>query len=156
MVKQPGPEFDVDPVGRMREQVRPEDSQHGLEDGDGHQANEQDIQISDADLAAFKLLPRPLKVLAIGEDWCRDTIDNLPIVAKLAHESVARHGGRFLIRGGAQEVIEGERSPRMVMVEFESLEAVRAWYDSEDYQACLPMRLESSKGRMIAVEGYAG
>jgi uncharacterized protein (DUF1330 family) len=74
--------------------------------------------------------------------------------AKLAHESVARHGGRFLIRGGAQEVIEGEWSPRMVMVEFESLEAVRAWYDSEDYQACLPMRLESSKGRMIAVEGY--
>jgi uncharacterized protein (DUF1330 family) len=41
------------------------------------------------------------------------------------------------------------------MVEFESLEAVRAWYESEDYQACLPMRLESSKGRMIAVEGSA-
>ena len=73
---------------------------------------------------------------------------------KLAQESVARHGGRFLIRGGAQEVIEGEWSPRMVMVEFESLGAVRAWYDSEDYQACLPMRLKSSKGRMIAVEGY--
>jgi len=75
---------------------------------------------------------------------------------KLAQESVVRHGGRFLIRGGAQEVIEGEWSPRMVMLEFDSLDAVRAWYHSEDYQACLPMRLESSKGRMIAVEGYAG
>jgi uncharacterized protein (DUF1330 family) len=76
--------------------------------------------------------------------------------AKLAQESVARHGGRFLIRGGAQVLLEGEWSPRMVMVEFDSLDAVRAWYDSEDYQACLPIRLESSKGRMIAVEGSAG
>jgi len=76
--------------------------------------------------------------------------------AKLAQESVARHGGRFVIRGGPQEVIEGDWSPRMVMVEFDSLDAVREWYRSEDYQACLPMRLESSKGRMIAVEGYAG
>ena len=75
---------------------------------------------------------------------------------KLAEQSVARHGGRFLVRGGAQEVIEGDWGPRMVMLEFDSLDAVRAWYDSDDYQACLPMRLESSKGRMIAVEGYTG
>ncbi|HEY4410474.1 MAG TPA: DUF1330 domain-containing protein [Acidimicrobiia bacterium] len=75
---------------------------------------------------------------------------------KLAQESIARHGGRFLIRGGTQEVIEGDWGPRMVMVEFDSLDAARAWYDSEDYQAILPMRLESSKGRMIFVEGSAG
>jgi uncharacterized protein (DUF1330 family) len=73
---------------------------------------------------------------------------------KLAEQSVTRHGGRFVIRGGTQEVIEGDWKPRMVMLEFESLEAVHAWYHSEDYQACLPMRLASSKARMVAVEGY--
>lgn len=75
---------------------------------------------------------------------------------KLAEQSVARHGGRFVVRGGAHEVIEGEWAPRMVVLEFDSLQAVRSWYDSDDYQACLPMRLKSTTSRMIAVEGYTG
>jgi uncharacterized protein (DUF1330 family) len=73
----------------------------------------------------------------------------------LAEASVTRHGGRFVIRGGPSEVLEGDWSPRMVVLEFESLDAVRNWYHSDDYQACLPMRLESAKSRMIAVDGYA-
>ena len=73
---------------------------------------------------------------------------------KLAEASVTGHGGRFLVRGGQTEVIEGEWSPRMVVLEFDSLDAVRSWYDSDDYQACLPMRLRASTGRMIAVAGY--
>jgi len=73
---------------------------------------------------------------------------------KLAEASVTRHGGRFLVRGGETEVIEGEWSPRMVVLEFEDLDAIRRWYHSEDYQACVGMRLSSSKGRMIAVAGY--
>ena len=74
---------------------------------------------------------------------------------KLAEASVARHGGRFLVRGGEFEVLEGEWSPRIIVLEFESVDAVRSWYHSDDYQACLPMRLSATKGRMIAVEGYA-
>jgi uncharacterized protein (DUF1330 family) len=74
--------------------------------------------------------------------------------ATLANASVLRHGGRFVVRGGPSEVLEGDWSPRMVVLEFESLDAARAWYHSDDYQACLPIRLQSSKGRMIAVEGY--
>jgi uncharacterized protein (DUF1330 family) len=70
-----------------------------------------------------------------------------------ANASVLRHGGRFVVRGGPSEVIEGDWTGRMVVLEFESLEAARAWYDSDDYQACLPLRLQSSKGRMIAVDG---
>ncbi|HYT37860.1 MAG TPA: DUF1330 domain-containing protein [Acidimicrobiia bacterium] len=72
---------------------------------------------------------------------------------QLAVASVARHGGRFVVRGGEFEVLEGEWSPRMIVLEFESLDAARSWYHSDDYQECLPMRLRSSKGRMIAVEG---
>lgn len=70
-----------------------------------------------------------------------------------ANASVLRHGGRFVVRGGPSEVIEGDWSGRIVVLEFESREAARAWYDSDDYQACLPLRLQSSKGRMIAVDG---
>jgi uncharacterized protein (DUF1330 family) len=72
-----------------------------------------------------------------------------------ASASVLRHGGRFVVRGGPSEIIEGDWSGRIVVLEFDSLEAARGWYDSDDYQACLPIRLESSKGRMIAVEGAA-
>jgi len=73
----------------------------------------------------------------------------------LALASVTRHGGRFIVRGGEIEVLEGQWSPRMIVLEFESLDDVRSWYHSDDYQECLPMRLRSAKGRMIAVEGYA-
>jgi uncharacterized protein (DUF1330 family) len=80
--------------------------------------------------------------------------DEYAAYGPLAEASVTRHGGRFVVRGGETEVIEGEWSPRMVVLEFESLDAVRSWYHSDDYQACLPMRLRASKGRMIAVAGY--
>ena len=73
--------------------------------------------------------------------------------APLAHASVLRHGGRFMVRGGPSQVIEGDWGDRMVVLEFDSLDAAQAWYHSEDYQACLPLRLKSATGRMIAVEG---
>ena len=71
----------------------------------------------------------------------------------LAFESVTKHGGRFLARGGTTEVLEGEWLPRIVVLEFDSLEAARAWYYSDDYQAAAAMRQQHSRGRMIAVEG---
>jgi uncharacterized protein (DUF1330 family) len=73
--------------------------------------------------------------------------------APLANESVLRHGGRFVVRGGPSEIIEGEWAGRMVILEFDSHDAAQAWYHSDDYQAALPIRLKSSRGRMIAVEG---
>ena len=76
--------------------------------------------------------------------------------AELAGASLLRHGGRFVVRGGPSEVLEGDWAGRIVVLEFDSPEAARAWYDSEDYQACLPIRLRNSKGRMIAVEGVTG
>ncbi|MGH9011165.1 MAG: DUF1330 domain-containing protein [Acidimicrobiia bacterium] len=73
----------------------------------------------------------------------------------LAAESVTKHGGRFLARGGTTEVWEGEWSPRIVVLEFESLEAAHAWYYSDDYQAAAAVRQQNSRARMIAVEGAA-
>jgi uncharacterized protein (DUF1330 family) len=74
---------------------------------------------------------------------------------KLAFPNVERHGGRFLVRGGATEMLEGDWAPRIVLLEFESLDAIQRWYHSDDYQAILPMRLNSTKSRLIAVDGVA-
>ena len=49
--------------------------------------NEQNLALASNDLAAFTKLPRPLKVLALAEDWCGDVIANLPILGRLARES---------------------------------------------------------------------
>ncbi len=50
-------------------------------------ANEQQLALDPADVAAFKSLPHPLNVLVIAEDWCGDVINNLPILGRLAAES---------------------------------------------------------------------
>ncbi|MDJ0849432.1 MAG: DUF1330 domain-containing protein [Myxococcota bacterium] len=63
-------------------------------------------------------------------------------------------GARVLAFDENPEVVEGEVStPRTVILEFESKEAFRAWYDSPDYQAALPLRLESAPGTLIVAAG---
>ena len=74
----------------------------------------------------------------------------------LAAASVAAHGGKFLARGGAVDSLEGGWAPhRIVIIEFPSMAAARAWYDSPDYQAALKVRLANSTGRVIMTEGAA-
>ena len=73
----------------------------------------------------------------------------------LAGASVARHGGRFLVRGGAITPLEGDWQPqRLVVIEFPSVDAARTWYFSDDYQDALKIRLAHSVGRALIVEGY--
>jgi uncharacterized protein (DUF1330 family) len=74
----------------------------------------------------------------------------------LATASVARHGGRFLVRGGAVTPLEGDWQPeRLVVLEFPSVDAARSWYESDDYQEALKVRLANSVGKAVIVEGYA-
>jgi uncharacterized protein (DUF1330 family) len=73
----------------------------------------------------------------------------------LAGASVARHGGRFLVRGGAVTPLEGDWQPqRLVVIEFPSVDAARAWYFSDDYQDALKIRLANSVGKALIVEGH--
>jgi len=69
---------------------------------------------------------------------------------------LARYGGRFLIRGGAQTQMEGETRARTVVIEFPSLEAATACYDSPEYQAAKAIRDPVSTADLIIVEGYEG
>ncbi len=67
---------------------------------------------------------------------------------------IERHGGRFIVRGGAVEVLEGEApAGRIVVIEFPSKAAVEAFYASPEYQEIIPLRQAASKGSMLAVEG---
>lgn len=66
----------------------------------------------------------------------------------------ARHGGRYLARGGATKVLEGDWDPhRLVIVEFPDMAALTAWYDSPEYELLKEIRFRSAKTRIIAIEG---
>jgi len=72
----------------------------------------------------------------------------------LSGPSVERHGGRYLARGGHTIVLEGSWDPeRLVVIEFETVEAAKAWYESEDYTAIKAIREGAGEWRMVIVEG---
>jgi uncharacterized protein (DUF1330 family) len=72
----------------------------------------------------------------------------------LAAASIARFGGRFIVRGGAAELLEGETAPeRIVVIEFPDADTARRWYRSAEYQSALKIRQAASRGRLILVEG---
>jgi uncharacterized protein (DUF1330 family) len=73
---------------------------------------------------------------------------------KAVPATVEKYGGKFLVRGGRMEVVEGSWQPeRVVVTEFPSLEQAKRWYDSEEYRALKALRLRTSKGNVILVEG---
>lgn len=69
---------------------------------------------------------------------------------------LAEYGGRFLVRGGDQAVIEGAAKPRTVVIEFPSYRAARDCYDSAGYQAALKLRQGISESDLVIVEGWGG
>jgi uncharacterized protein (DUF1330 family) len=74
----------------------------------------------------------------------------------LASASVARFGGRFVVRGGKADLLEGEPAPeRVVVIEFPNADAARRWYFSPEYQQALKIRQANSTGRLVLVEGVA-
>lgn len=73
---------------------------------------------------------------------------------ELSGPSIERHGGRFLVRGGPFEVLEGDWVPtRLVIAEFPSVEAARRWYGSADYREARAVREGAGAWRMVVVEG---
>jgi len=67
---------------------------------------------------------------------------------------IERYGGRFLVRGGAVEVREGDPGiSRLVILEFPSVTAAQTFYDSPEYQAILPIRLDTASSTLVIAEG---
>ena len=70
--------------------------------------------------------------------------------------TIEQYGGRFLVRAGAAELIEGGPEPkRIVILEFADTAAFKRWYDSPEYRKILPSRLDNSTGRAFVVEGVS-
>jgi uncharacterized protein (DUF1330 family) len=62
-------------------------------------------------------------------------------------------GGRFVVHGGAVEVIEGSWPGNLIAIEFPDREHARAWYKSAAYQEILPLRTDNSDSDVILVDG---
>ena len=73
-----------------------------------------------------------------------------------AAESVAAAGGRYIVRGGEVDPLEGEPPVgRTVVVEFPTMEAARAWYDGEPYTQAKALREGAIRARAFIVDGVA-
>ena len=71
-------------------------------------------------------------------------------------ETIEAHGGRFIVRGGKIDVLEGDPDVnRLVIIEFADRAAARRWYESAEYQAILPLRTSTSTGALFIIEGAA-
>jgi uncharacterized protein (DUF1330 family) len=72
----------------------------------------------------------------------------------IAANAIAQYGGRYLVRGGAAEVVEGGPPPKtIIVVEFPSMEKLREWYASVEYAEALKVRRTALDRRLIVVEG---
>ena len=77
--------------------------------------------------------------------------------AKGVPATIAAHGGKYIVRGGAVETKEGGWAPkRVVVLEFPSMTQARKWYDSPEYKPLLALRLKAANAKLILVEGMPG
>jgi len=68
--------------------------------------------------------------------------------------SLVPYEGRFIVRGGVTETLEGDWRPgRIVVIEFPTAERARAWWSSVEYRDPKAMRQRAASTRMILVEG---
>lgn len=68
--------------------------------------------------------------------------------------TIEQFGGRFLVRGGASEILEGEWTPhRTVVLEFPDMDTLQRWYRSDAYSAILGIRESAAVSSVIVVEG---
>ena len=73
---------------------------------------------------------------------------------RLAPPAIAAYGGRYLARGGQTATLEGDWSPkRLVILEFDSVDRAQAWWSSPEYAEAKALRQSCSSARMVVVEG---
>ncbi len=70
--------------------------------------------------------------------------------------TVERYGGKFLVRGGQIQPLEGEWGTRMVIIEFESVARAREWYESEELRPLIELRQRTADTMLSIVEGVSG
>jgi uncharacterized protein (DUF1330 family) len=72
----------------------------------------------------------------------------------LAQSSIAKFGGRYLVRGGKTEALEGSWNPqRFVLLEFPTADVARKWYNSPEYTEARTIRQKCATGKMLLIDG---
>jgi uncharacterized protein (DUF1330 family) len=79
---------------------------------------------------------------------------NLSDYAKKATETIIKHGGKPLVRGGKYDVLEGDNFSRTVIWEFPSYEAAQKCYNSSDYQSAWSLAKKTTERNLQVVEGF--
>ena len=76
---------------------------------------------------------------------------------EMAAASIAAHGGRYVVRGALPEALEGAWSDdtRLVIVEFPTADAARAWYSSPEYAEALALSRTVLQRRLLLAAGVA-
>ena len=73
---------------------------------------------------------------------------------KLASDTILKHGGKYIARGGTTEVLEGDWKPnRIVILQFESMARAKEWLNCEEYREPRKLRHRTAKSKMLLVEG---
>ncbi len=73
---------------------------------------------------------------------------------KMVPPSLEPYGGRFLVRGGKVENLEGSWNPaRLVVIEFDSVERAKAWWGSDEYAEAKALRQATADTEMVVVQG---
>lgn len=76
---------------------------------------------------------------------------------KLTPATIAAYNGKFIVRGGQYETLEGDWTPnRMVMLEFPSVERAKEWWNSPEYTEAKAIRHRAANTKMIVLEGFEG
>lgn len=73
---------------------------------------------------------------------------------KLVPGTIAQYGGKYIVRGGKMEVLEGQANPeRIVVIEFENLERAKQWWSCAEYRDAKALRQRTAQTELIIVEG---
>jgi uncharacterized protein (DUF1330 family) len=74
---------------------------------------------------------------------------------KQASATVHQYGGKYMVRGGKSEVLEGNWNPkRIVVLEFDSMQRAKEWLNCEEYREPRKLRHQTAKTNMILLEGF--
>jgi uncharacterized protein (DUF1330 family) len=76
--------------------------------------------------------------------------------AKAAGPAMEKYGAKILARGGKAEALDGTARARNVILEFESYDQAKAYFNSPEYQAARQHRIGAAQGEFVLVEGFEG
>jgi len=89
----------------------------------------------------------------VNEIWVTEP-ERFATYAQQVPPTLAAFGGRYAVRSGATQAVEGQPPGRIVILEFPDRAAALAWRSSPAYQAILPIRDATSTSRVYVVDGY--